>query len=158
MKVKISLIKTIAGSYGMHGQSGWDDLPYWEYYKAFIVRVIIDGYYCWGPFKLRKNAKKEHSGNSTVRFEKGYAFVATDTEDDEKEIGLLLKEAEDKMLEVGSYLEDKGFQVEMFFGENDGGRKDLDIEKMTWITNPPPEKLITKARHGIGLDNLCPSI
>lgn len=99
----IRILKTRDGIYGMHGQRGWDDLPYWEYWDAWIITTQAYGNIDYGPFKSRKNAKKEHSGTLKIDFL-------------EAEILRSEKEAEDKALEIALNLEEKGFRPEIEFG------------------------------------------
>jgi hypothetical protein len=105
---KLRVLRTRQGEYGLHGQTGWDDLPYWEFYDAWIVTVQTYGYVDW-MFKYRKNAKTEYTGKSKIN------ILETN----------LLKteaEAEDKALTIAGELEEKGFKIEIEIGEENEAR------------------------------------
>ena len=118
-KATINFITGMDGSYALHGQTGWDDLPYWEYYKAWIVEVIVEGILFWGPFKYRKNAKKEHSGEALMQISETRIFNDSDCSEE-----IAKCEAEEYTLDFANNLEKRGFKVELNF-INDKSQKDF---------------------------------
>lgn len=102
---KIKILKTKQGVYGLHGQTGWDDTPYWEFKDALIVTSQAYGDIDWGPFKQRKNSKKEHRGTSQINIL-------------EAEILRDENEAQEKSLNLAITLEEKRFEIEIEEGED----------------------------------------
>ncbi len=141
-KAIVTLIESTAGSYGMNGQTGWDDLPYWEYWKCWIVRIEVNGFLRWGPVKYRSNAKKEHTGIAEVQLIEFREFSDSEQKDDGAAMKLA---AEDAALSIAEQLEEVGFAVELKF-EEDHSRFDTR-RYMGWINNPPPQLLIKKLPH-----------
>lgn len=124
MKAVINLVTSQDGSYGLHGQTGWDDLPYWEYYDAWIVKVEVEGLLGWGPFKYRQTAKKEHKGIAKVVLYKN--MLTRDK-----------KKAEDYTITLAEELDRRGFNVEIIFTKN---YKQQDLrDKIIWVDNVPPQ-------------------
>lgn len=101
-RCKITLIETKDGSYGMHGQTGWDDLPYWEFWPAWIVDLRMDGLWDFGPYKLGPDAQHEYAGTTHVHLQEGH-------------IDRDQKKAEDLALELALSLEERGFAPEIGF-------------------------------------------
>jgi hypothetical protein len=102
---KVKVLKTMDGEYGMHGQTGWDDTPYWIYWDAWFVTVQAYGNIDWGPFKKRKDAKKEHSETTKINLLEIKIF---DSKND----------AEDHALEEAIKFEQKGFDVKIESGND----------------------------------------
>ena len=102
---KVSIIKTQDGSYGLHGSNKWDDLPDWEFWDAWIVSGLANGDLDYGPFKQRKNAKKEYSGRIQISIHESGIYR------DEKE-------AHDNALLLAISLEQRGFVTQIEFAED----------------------------------------
>jgi len=137
VKATVFVFTTTAGDYGLHGQTGWDDLPYWEYYPAWIVAIEVEGKLDWGPYKYRRNAKRTHSGTTSLALRSAYCHVAWEKTEADKEIQQ--RAAEDQALELAEALDENGFDVSIVLAE-DHCRTDLDRKYARWIAAPPPER------------------
>lgn len=131
-KAKVEIIKGINGCYRRHGNR-WDELPEWDYWDAYIVKVWVEGILLWGPFKYRKNAKKTHTGISQVEFSFGRIF--DDIRDREEDNTADKVAAEDFAINTATDLETRGFKVELTY-EEDGSSQKLG-SKVVWIKDPP---------------------
>jgi hypothetical protein len=131
-KAKVMVLKTSSGSYGLHGQTGWDDLPYWESQDAWIASVQVHGRLDWKG-KYRESARKEHSGTGEIQLA-------------EHRISRSERESEDYALEQAIKLEEMGFEVELDFGEI--GRTVSGIYH-EWIEDAPPYWLANRIANRI---------
>jgi len=124
MKAVVTIMASKDGVYGMHDQTGWDDLPYWKFWDAWIVKVEATGLLPWGPFKYRKDAKREHHGIAKVEICEKIIFKQE-------------QEAESHALKIAEKLEYKEFDVELAFCK-DSSSQNLDT-KINWLDNGPPQ-------------------
>jgi hypothetical protein len=143
MKAIVQFIESTDGSYGMHGQTGWDDLPYWEYCRAWIVKVNVEGFLSWGPLKYRSNCKKRHYGITEVEFYEGFLF---NEKSHNKNI------AEEYALSLAEELVKLGFEVNITFSENHSPQN--LTKKVLWIGNIPPEFFQNKIKLLASVANL----
>jgi len=102
---KIKVLKTQQGKYGLHGQTGWDDAPYWKIWDAWIITSQAYGNIDWGPFKQRRNSKKEYKGTSQI------SILEAEILDDENK-------AKEKARDLSTELEQKGFKTRTEVGED----------------------------------------
>ncbi len=133
---RVNVLRTKQGVYSLHGQTGWDDTPYWEWKDAWILTVQAYGLIDWGPFKHRKNARRLHIGTSRINLIEAGIFYYEN-------------EAKEKSANTLSALESKRFQCTMNFGEEEeprilGVQYRLDVPLSNFILrqlNPKLEDL-----------------
>lgn len=150
----IKLIEGIDGDYGMHGQTGWDDQPYWVFFPAWIVLVQVMGKVAWGPVKFRRDAQKTHSGVADVELSSGSVFAAFADKENPTATEHLANQsaAEDLALSWAEVLEKNGFQPEIVFGKSEE-RQDVR-HKLIWGAGAPGLRLQKQIR--VGIEDLRP--
>jgi len=125
---QVTLIKTIDKVWDGE-QVRWDETANYNTIDAWIIEVSVIGDFPWGPIKYRRDSKKEHSGISTIKLTKF-------------ELNRKENAAEEKSIAIASYLEEKGFNCELFFKEN---TRSHCLESVAlWFTDIPPYNLINK--------------
>jgi hypothetical protein len=157
MNAKLALIPTWV--YCSLWESRNDDHPTTYAYKAFWVEMLVEGKVKWGPFKKRSNAKREHEGVSTIRFKHSESFVSKEESyvDKGKADADCREAALARLDRITRELEAKGFVVL----RDDSRQLDMRDDwrwrpEITWLENPPPERLRHQAVHGIKLDDIVP--
>lgn len=124
-EARIKVLKTFDGNYGLHGQTGWDDLPYWEIHDAWIITTEAHGELRWGPWKYRETSKKEHRGVGELQIIEPRIFSSE-------------TKAEEYALTKALELEAKNFKVDIEFGQV--GRTIFN-RRVEWIKDQPPRFL-----------------
>lgn len=152
---KVYVFETIAGECGLHDETGWDALPFWKYYKAYIVAVEVVGNLQWGPCKHRQAALREHSGVARVDFRIARSFVAynADTPGETRED--CKAKAEEAALNYAIELEKKGFTVDIIFLKDETSRS-LDREYVRFVDALPPVRFIKRIKEEARLKMLSP--
>ncbi|MEK7568968.1 MAG: hypothetical protein AAB497_02545 [Patescibacteria group bacterium] len=142
-KVLVSVVKTVQGYLGTHGDWHWDANRYWKYYPAYIVTISAEGLFSWGPYKYRENSRKEHSGFAKVNVSDGWIFASEKenseaTKEDWRE---LKNKAEEFALDLATEMENNGFAVEFVFLEDN--ETSFDLRKKIKIDRFSRDKMNT---------------
>ncbi|NQV88161.1 MAG: hypothetical protein HQ402_01210 [Parcubacteria group bacterium] len=142
----------------MHGQTGWDDTPYWVMHAAYVVCIEVVGFTKWGPFTYHHpRARRKHARVSLVKISKGFLYRDSSKEVDAPEENLsgIRELAEDKALRCAEIFEDRGIPVRFKFG-SDFSSKNLE-KRVDWMTEPPPRWCFDRASKEILFENLSSS-
>ncbi|MDO8459702.1 MAG: hypothetical protein Q7S74_01200 [Nanoarchaeota archaeon] len=109
----ITIIKTINGDYGLHGDRHWDALPYWVHYPACITLLNASG--MPGKFRIFTDREQEIYGSPIS----------------EKEYAGIRNIAEDWVLEKAGELENNGYKLDIKF-EEDYSPREMKGGMKTW--------------------------
>jgi hypothetical protein len=102
-EAKITIVKTRNGEYGLHGDTHWDALPYWEYYPASIVEV-------------------SHANNSEIKIFTDWSREIYDTPISNDDYSRAKELGENWALEEAITLEKQGYLVNLVFEEDYNSR------------------------------------
>ena len=138
-QAKIRILKTEKEDYGMHGQTGWDDLPYSIYHPAKLIIEQAHGILNWGPYRFRDNSR-EISGRSEMNILETECIVEIKEGDREQEV-------KEIAVAKARELKRKGFEVKFEFEEEPRELYRLRIHK--WESNLPPEWIRRRYEKGI---------
>ena len=130
--------------------SRWDSMPETFYTEGRIVKITANGEFEWGPFKYRRNEKKEYQGVSQIALIQTKTFLSEYYDDGEPrgniEYGKEILDdydirAQDYAISQGIHLEEKGYEVSIGeYSENDLKKE----SKLEWIANKPPKWVIKR--------------
>src|SRR3989344_2047033 len=104
--------------------------PYWKTHEDWMITTQAHGRIDWGPYKQRKNAKKEHRGTSEINL-----------------LETKLISSEEKMHETCRVLVDKLTKKRFIVFDIEHGedyQMRLLVTVYEWMNDIPPEFLINK--------------